>query len=28
LQIFGAPFAEGQVLQLAHAFEQAGGASI
>lgn len=25
LQIFGAPFAEARVLQLAHAFEQAGG---
>jgi aspartyl-tRNA(Asn)/glutamyl-tRNA(Gln) amidotransferase subunit A len=28
LQIFGAPFAEGRVLQLARAFEQAGGASL
>jgi len=28
LQIFGAPFAEARVLQLAHAFEQAGGASL
>jgi len=28
LQIFGAPFAEESVLQLAHAFEQAGGASV
>jgi aspartyl-tRNA(Asn)/glutamyl-tRNA(Gln) amidotransferase subunit A len=28
LQIFGAPFAEARVLQLAHAFEQAGGASV
>jgi aspartyl-tRNA(Asn)/glutamyl-tRNA(Gln) amidotransferase subunit A len=27
LQIFGAPFAEARVLQLAHAFEQAGGAT-
>ena len=28
LQIFGQPFAEGRVLQLAHAFEAAGGASL
>jgi aspartyl-tRNA(Asn)/glutamyl-tRNA(Gln) amidotransferase subunit A len=28
LQIFGAPFAEARVLQLAHAFEQAGGANV
>jgi aspartyl-tRNA(Asn)/glutamyl-tRNA(Gln) amidotransferase subunit A len=28
LQIFGAPFAESRVLQLAHAFEQAGGATV
>ena len=28
LQIFGAPFAEEKVLQLAHAFEQAGGADV
>jgi aspartyl-tRNA(Asn)/glutamyl-tRNA(Gln) amidotransferase subunit A len=28
LQIFGAPFAEARVLQLAHAFEQAGGATV
>jgi len=28
LQIFGAPFAEGRVLQLAQAFEQAGGATV
>jgi aspartyl-tRNA(Asn)/glutamyl-tRNA(Gln) amidotransferase subunit A len=28
LQIFGAPFAEARVLQLAHAFEQAGGAAV
>ena len=28
LQIFGAPFAEARVLQLAHAFEQAGGSSV
>jgi aspartyl-tRNA(Asn)/glutamyl-tRNA(Gln) amidotransferase subunit A len=28
LQIFGAPFAEARVLQLAHAFEQAGGADV
>jgi aspartyl-tRNA(Asn)/glutamyl-tRNA(Gln) amidotransferase subunit A len=28
LQIFGAPFAEERVLQLAHAFEQAGGAAV
>jgi aspartyl-tRNA(Asn)/glutamyl-tRNA(Gln) amidotransferase subunit A len=28
LQIFGAPFAEARVLQLAHAFEQAGGALV
>jgi aspartyl-tRNA(Asn)/glutamyl-tRNA(Gln) amidotransferase subunit A len=28
LQIFGAPFAEGRVLQFAHAFEQAGGAAV
>ncbi len=28
LQIFGAPFAEARVLQLAQAFEQAGGANI
>jgi len=28
LQIFGAPFEEARVLQLAHAFEQAGGASV
>jgi aspartyl-tRNA(Asn)/glutamyl-tRNA(Gln) amidotransferase subunit A len=28
LQIFGPPFGEGRVLQLAHAFEQAGGASV
>jgi aspartyl-tRNA(Asn)/glutamyl-tRNA(Gln) amidotransferase subunit A len=28
LQIFGAPFAEGRVLQLAHAFEQAVGATV
>src|ERR1700719_2606018 len=28
LQIFAPPFAEGRVLQLAHAFEQAGGASL
>ena len=28
LQIFGAPFAEGRVLQLAHAFEQAGGGAV
>ena len=28
LQIFGPPFGEGRVLQLAHAFEQAGGASL
>ena len=28
LQIFAPPFGEGQVLQLAHAFEQAGGATL
>jgi aspartyl-tRNA(Asn)/glutamyl-tRNA(Gln) amidotransferase subunit A len=28
LQIFGAPFAEARVLQLAYAFEQAGGAAV
>src|SRR3981189_1303228 len=28
LQIFGAPFAEARMLQLAYAFEQAGGASV
>jgi aspartyl-tRNA(Asn)/glutamyl-tRNA(Gln) amidotransferase subunit A len=28
LQIFGPPFAEGRVLQLARAFEQAGGAAL
>jgi aspartyl-tRNA(Asn)/glutamyl-tRNA(Gln) amidotransferase subunit A len=28
LQIFGAPFAEARVLQLAHAFEQAGSADV
>ncbi len=28
LQIFGPPFGEGQVLQLAHAFEQAGGTTL
>lgn len=28
LQIFGAPFAEERVLQLAHAFEQAGGSAV
>jgi len=28
LQIFGAPFGEARVLQLAHAFEQAGGPSL
>jgi aspartyl-tRNA(Asn)/glutamyl-tRNA(Gln) amidotransferase subunit A len=28
LQLFGAPFGEARVLQLAHAFEQAGGASV
>jgi aspartyl-tRNA(Asn)/glutamyl-tRNA(Gln) amidotransferase subunit A len=28
LQIFGPPFGEGRVLQLAHAFEQAGGATL
>jgi len=28
LQIFGPPFAEGRVLQLARAFEQAGGAAV
>jgi aspartyl-tRNA(Asn)/glutamyl-tRNA(Gln) amidotransferase subunit A len=28
LQIFGPPFGEARVLQLAHAFEQAGGASV
>jgi aspartyl-tRNA(Asn)/glutamyl-tRNA(Gln) amidotransferase subunit A len=28
LQIFGPPFGEGRVLQLAHAFEQAGGAAV
>jgi aspartyl-tRNA(Asn)/glutamyl-tRNA(Gln) amidotransferase subunit A len=28
LQIFGPAFGEGPVLQLAHAFEQAGGASL
>jgi aspartyl-tRNA(Asn)/glutamyl-tRNA(Gln) amidotransferase subunit A len=28
LQIFGEPFAEARVLQLAHAFEQAGGATL
>jgi aspartyl-tRNA(Asn)/glutamyl-tRNA(Gln) amidotransferase subunit A len=28
LQIFGAPFDEARVLQLAYAFEQAGGASV
>jgi aspartyl-tRNA(Asn)/glutamyl-tRNA(Gln) amidotransferase subunit A len=28
LQIFGAPFREARVLQLAHAFEQAGGATV
>jgi aspartyl-tRNA(Asn)/glutamyl-tRNA(Gln) amidotransferase subunit A len=28
LQIFGAPFAEERVLQLAYAFEQAGGATV
>ena len=28
LQIFGAPFAEERVLQLAHAFEQANGANV
>jgi aspartyl-tRNA(Asn)/glutamyl-tRNA(Gln) amidotransferase subunit A len=28
LQIFGAPFGEGRVLQLAHAFEVAGGAAL
>jgi aspartyl-tRNA(Asn)/glutamyl-tRNA(Gln) amidotransferase subunit A len=28
LQIFGAPFAEARVLQLAHAFEQAGGGTL
>jgi aspartyl-tRNA(Asn)/glutamyl-tRNA(Gln) amidotransferase subunit A len=28
LQIFGAPFDESRVLQLAHAFEQAGGANV
>jgi aspartyl-tRNA(Asn)/glutamyl-tRNA(Gln) amidotransferase subunit A len=28
LQVFGAAFGEAQVLQLAHAFEQAGGASL
>jgi aspartyl-tRNA(Asn)/glutamyl-tRNA(Gln) amidotransferase subunit A len=28
LQIFGEPFAEARVLQLAHAFEQAGGANL
>jgi aspartyl-tRNA(Asn)/glutamyl-tRNA(Gln) amidotransferase subunit A len=28
LQIFGPPFGEGRVLQLAHAFEQAGGAAL
>jgi aspartyl-tRNA(Asn)/glutamyl-tRNA(Gln) amidotransferase subunit A len=28
LQIFGAPFAEGRVLQLARAFEQAGGGNL
>ena len=28
LQIFGAPFAEGRVLQVAHAFERAGGGTV
>jgi Asp-tRNA(Asn)/Glu-tRNA(Gln) amidotransferase A subunit family amidase len=28
LQIFGPAFGEASVLQLAHAFEQAGGASV
>jgi len=28
LQIFGPPFGETKVLQLAHAFEQAGGANL
>jgi aspartyl-tRNA(Asn)/glutamyl-tRNA(Gln) amidotransferase subunit A len=28
LQIFGPPFGEGRVLQLAHAFEQAGGTTV
>src|SRR5205814_8490495 len=28
LQIFGPPFGEARVLQLAHAFEQAGGPSL
>jgi aspartyl-tRNA(Asn)/glutamyl-tRNA(Gln) amidotransferase subunit A len=28
LQIFGAAFGEARVLQLAHAFEQAGGAAV
>jgi aspartyl-tRNA(Asn)/glutamyl-tRNA(Gln) amidotransferase subunit A len=28
LQIFGPPFGEGRVLQLAHAFEQAGGGTV
>jgi len=28
LQVFGPPFGEGRVLQLAHAFEQAGGATL
>ena len=28
LQVFGAPFSEAKVLQLAHAFEQAGGAML
>jgi len=28
LQIFGPPFGEGRVLQLAQAFEQAGGAAV
>src|SRR2546429_622085 len=28
LQIFGPPFGEARILQLAHAFEQAGGAEV
>jgi len=28
LQIFSPPFGEGPALQLAHAFEQAGGATV
>jgi aspartyl-tRNA(Asn)/glutamyl-tRNA(Gln) amidotransferase subunit A len=28
LQLFGPPFGEGQILRLAHAFEQAGGAAL